>query len=264
VATTTVKPASGVTSSVNMMVSNLGWTDPDEIPLARTVTVRVTQTANGDSKDFTITQNKKPDRPGSNTYFQWGRKDPMLGWNYTFTAAKTQYGNTQWTRAAGPVALADGIKNPHKFYYNPDQLEYHWTTESNDYLWNTSASGINDASVTKSLYDPCPPGYKVPNRKAFTRFTAGNISGSYNNGWSFTTGSGSNTIFFPGTYLRESSNGLLGADRFAYKGGYVWTAARSTLFEFRDTPYILTDFADVNNNPIGSIAYGMAVRCVTE
>ena len=82
--------------------------------------------------------------------YQWGRKDP-------FTAAGTFKGSdpATWAGAAdevapGQISLAESIANPRLLGHinNGD-----WTVDENDNYWTESE---------KTLYDPCPPGYRVP------------------------------------------------------------------------------------------------------
>ena len=82
--------------------------------------------------------------------YQWGRKDP-------FTAAGEFNGKSPATWAGaddevaqGQITLAESIANPRLLGHinNGD-----WTVDANDEYWVESE---------KSLYDPCPPGYRVP------------------------------------------------------------------------------------------------------
>jgi len=84
---------------------------------------------------------------------------------------------------------------------------------------NTSMSNYSDDDVVKTIYDPCPAGFHVPNAKAFTGFvTTGNSStnpseinaeGSFSKGYNFKTNIGSSTIFFPAAGYRYGSTGTL-------------------------------------------------------
>ena len=274
------------TKSVNgttMMVSNLGWVDPDEIPLARSVKVRLKQTGSTNTAIFTITQEKKPTRLGSNVFYQWGRKDPMLGWKTIQDPPVTrdQWGSAQYGVASGQATLADGITNPNKFYGG----QYHWVVDSQNHhnLWNTASGGVDsNSAVTKTVYDPCPPGYKVPKRNHFSVFTT--AVGSFEAGWSVkTSSSGSDTMFFPATFIREYTGsiesyrlngGIVGGSiqTYPYVGGYIWTAAWATFFEYRRDGRYYGNYGVPDSNSTTEFkptvkditGYGMAVRCVTE
>ena len=86
--------------------------------------------------------------------YQWGRKDPI-----DILDIK-QYPEDHLIKA--PVSIEDAHKNPGKFFYLTKQ-EYEsgmhdWTTQSSPHLWGY-VSDRDD--IQKTLYDPCPPGYRV-------------------------------------------------------------------------------------------------------
>ena len=82
--------------------------------------------------------------------YQWGRKDP-------FTGAAVAKSNTLATIAGAPdevapgqISLAQGIANPRLLGHinNGD-----WLLTADNTLWSDDE---------KTIYDPCPPGYRVP------------------------------------------------------------------------------------------------------
>ena len=84
--------------------------------------------------------------------YQWGRKDP-------FTAAGSFNSSSQATYAGEPeevatlqITLEESIKYPRLLGHinNGD-----WTGVPNNDYWT---------ELEKTIYDPCPPGYRVPNR----------------------------------------------------------------------------------------------------
>ena len=89
----------------------------------------------------------------SGCVYQWGRKDPFF-----FHEIKN---HPEYTKKA-PVSIAEAHKYPRSFFaiaegdYKPGN--YDWTTETNDHLWGWISERDN---VIKTLYDPCPPGYRV-------------------------------------------------------------------------------------------------------
>ena len=206
-----------------------------------------------------------PNQYGGNVFYQWGRKDPMLGMNGDWSR-KTQYGGTQWTVAAAQSSIANSISHPNVFYAG----SHNWCSDAkNDKLWNTNGVDNQDKVVTKSIYDPCPPGYKVPNRNAFN-FTG--YSGSFNRGYTLTPGN----IFFPATFLLEYSTGYLSMDRVnggggytAYIGGYYWTGCSNT-HQQSGWGGVYLEFSNVGPNyvapgmTLGPIGYGFSVRCIKE
>lgn len=96
-------------------------------------------------------------------YYQWGRKDPMIpGWTITKTDI---------------VSIEDGILHPNNFYgYTYPTRGYDWISESENTdvdkkaLWGYRPN----RDYVKTVYDPCPPGYRVPEMRCWTQ-TTGNI-----------------------------------------------------------------------------------------
>ena len=86
------------------------------------------------------------------TFYQWGRKDPFKP--------------TSYNPLTGGQTYADAIKNPKVFYKG---ASYDWSSGHSYQLWNagnTSASSPVYTS-TKTIYDPCPPGFKVAPQYAY-------------------------------------------------------------------------------------------------
>jgi hypothetical protein len=82
--------------------------------------------------------------------YQWGRKDPFLGSSSTsdgLLAAST--GN--WGNISTTQDIDYTVRNPMTFIYSPSDW-YTLSCTSADHRWEISE---------KTLYDPCPAGYKV-------------------------------------------------------------------------------------------------------
>lgn len=168
-------------SSYDLMPVNLGWTDGTTTEFAgRDVKVRFTQLNSG--KDTIITINQLDTSlytVGNCPYYQWGRKDPMLPSvgiaSYARGASdvdeadnKTWYDSTgtsndaveiYTTTNSGDAFIAECITNPTAFIEKASM--------DNSYLnlWAVNRRGSQVTAFTdnvKSVYDPCPPGYKVP------------------------------------------------------------------------------------------------------
>ena len=162
--------------------------------------------------------------------YQWGRKDPMIGpANYNSNNNGTVYGTAfSWSVANG--TLSKGILNPTSFFTGND-----WCGITNTYnLWsascNTEQDGA-DVSTVKTIYDPCPYGWKVPCGAVFRGFTVTrnntddpgserNTAGEFDYGWAFQREANDSTgVFFPALGYRDSSLSGVGS-----LGGY-WTTA---------------------------------------
>lgn len=118
-------------------------------------------------------------------YFQWGRKDPFMWSN----SGQTHF-NKQLTPAG--TGLADVIAVPYMFnsYVNAGGVNSlgDWQTEEHPTgLWGgsvTSEEGGYDESVTghKTVFDPCPEGYRVPDPKVFAEVRRSGVRWEYPNG----------------------------------------------------------------------------------
>lgn len=184
---------------------------------------------------------------GDNTYYQWGRKDPMLGGIYNSKTPmykykkynKDEYDNVELSMENKQVfneykddegrnftfcknpgdllapehAMSDGatieeaIQHPYMFITNSrsndvEGVDYnyrnHWHVKYENVVpynvWNVgiSSCGVANPSSSnltadltknaevgyKSVYDPCPPGFRIPPADAFRALA--NYGGNYN------------------------------------------------------------------------------------
>ena len=246
---------------------------------ARTVKVKVEQTvANNGTKAYTvinITQNPGNVRKGATTLYQFGRKDAFPGVDASDLAS-----NSHFTENAGDnMTIMNNIQNPDKFYIYGSSV---YTNYGYYNLWsadNTVTGGYNqgnDNPVVKTVYDPCPVGFKMPANNAFTGFTTTgqnstsqsemNVDGTddwqqwtNNFGHNFWTNSSKTaTINFPASGLRNYSDGSL-----SYVGnfGYYWSAVPSDAFNGCNLFFNSGRVYPLNYN---TRTYGFAVRAVSE
>ncbi|MDE6069860.1 MAG: DUF4906 domain-containing protein, partial [Alistipes sp.] len=176
-------------------------------------------------------------------YYQWGRKDPFLGSGMTAVGPKatmsvlaTADQATAGTTTSARIAYAR--QNPTTFICQRDAVVYDWlgitdwTTQA-DNLWgnpNTQTT-INKTSYNtnkgaKSIYDPCPVGWRVPPQDTWIQFvknvTWTNQYGSttaadfnvanttFSNGWKFYTNYAQTiTADYPAAGYRYGTSGAL-------------------------------------------------------
>ena len=206
---------------------------------ARTVKVKVEQTvANNGTKAYTvinITQKPGSVKRGATTFYQFGRKDAFPG-----VAKADLASNSHFTEnAGGNMSIENGIQHPDNFYtWSPSWNSAPPTGYSYYNLWSAdnTTTGFNDNPVIKTVYDPCPVGFKMPASNAFTGFTANgqdegtrNVDGTDNvqtyyknfghNFW--TSSSKTATIYFPASGYRNGADGLLHGELY---GGWYWSA----------------------------------------
>lgn len=166
---------------------NLGWCDPKNvIYLKRKSTMEFVQHLPGKTTPTAtaslpiIQQGETVNyKIGNNTYYQFGRKDPQVGFVDRNKNYKANFGPTNFRVADNKNSdLKAGIRNPHLMYVhtgtdNPKGTKYEdWTNPSYINLWNNSSDVGTDYTTAgtadlwnhvKTIYDPSPVGYVVPN-----------------------------------------------------------------------------------------------------
>ena len=149
---------------------------------------------------------------GTNTFYQWGRKDPFKG-----TGDVTYDGSTTAT-------IADNIKNPATFYdvnNKPSTAEYYnmWDAQL------TSSSNDIATATKKTVYDPSPAGFCVATGNLYYYIRNGSgVSFTWdatNKGRNMTLTSVNANVFFPASGYRARGSGLIG-NVGSY--GYYWSA----------------------------------------
>ena len=206
---------------------------------ARTVKVKVVQIIkNGGVAQETvinITQNPGNVKEGATTLYQFGRKDAFPG-----VASSDLAANSHFTENAGDnMSIMNGIQHPDNFYTWGSSWQSAPPTGYSYYnLWSAdnTTTRFNDNPVIKTVYDPCPVGFKMPASNAFTGFTANgqnngamNVDGTDNSqtyennfGHNFWTNSSKTaTIYFPASGYRYSYDGSLDV---VGNSGYYWSA----------------------------------------
>ena len=232
----------------------------------RKVRVKVEQTvANGGVKQsayITITQNPGNARQGYSTFYQFGRKDAFPGTDTTPDGSFNKNGNNN-------MSATNGIQHPETFYTwgSTWYSGYNWVN-----LWSmdNTTTGYNDNSVVKTVYDPCPAGFKMPASNAFTGFTTTgqntstqsqfNVSGAWDWGWNFNNKitSPDAAVYFPASGYRHSVGGsLYGVGDY----GYYWSAVPVDTY---GGCYLFFGQWDVLPQYNFDRSYGFAVRPVAE
>ena len=273
--TIAVKNNTGHTSY--FMPVPLGWCDPSGTGASKEYTVNFSQTTSGGrSLVKTIGQVASLNTAGNAPFYQWGRKDPIVGSTGSDNITKTWYdGNGNTKTATNPVfttttSKAESIKYPEKFIYGSSSWDNDLTFDN----WNanvpddgpTSTSQFNDDLVEKTVYDPSPVGFKMPTTNAFTGFVSGNTvncEGTWDSGYKFNTGLSSpdpTSIYFRANGYRYYFNDTSLSD-VAKNGGY-WASGphRSPGYGC----YLYFSQSKVNPQSGTSRASGYSVRPVSE
>ncbi len=192
--------------------------------------------------------------------YQWGRKDPFLG-SSSISSSTIAKSTIAWPSAVysdssnGTIAYATA--NPTTFIsdniYNDDWY-YTGDFSTDDTRWTTS-------DKAKSIYDPCPAGWRVPDGGSngiWSKAGFGTTTyDSTNEGISFSISSPS-TTWYPASGYRNNRDGGLG-----YVGDYgnCWSASPSSYNAYR------LDFSyngRVSPSYYNARACGCSVRCLQE
>ena len=221
--------------------------------------------------------------------YQWGRKDPFPwglvvfdaqsvphnyidGWRpVQTTGAPGQYvgyvGNTWYATAHPDLFIATVAGTSYDWYYGggkgngPDYR--------NNELWGNPTGYTVGQTTTKILFDPCPPGWKMPHPYVFSAFTKTgntatvasgdvNTTGSFVQGWNFVY-DGTNTTYYPGVGYRYDEYGT-----FSFTpSGYYWSSAPAPSDTFGAWVFGLTG-ASIYQRYSDPRGFGLPVRCMKE
>ena len=213
-------------------------------------------------------------------YYQWGRKDPFpypadasggsmaavccLG-GYGFEAydrAEPEYYTIEWA-TAHPTAFLSAAPEPGGAVCGS------WCCPVNDNLWGYSVTDQDGAAVTaKSVYDPCPPGWRTPPQRAWDADTFRKASAAGAAGWRMHYAAGQDTALYPYTgYLV----GRAGSFAYYWLSEQVqpWTnepRPAASAYGDKDKAYYLyiTDKGLAGCSATATRDQGMPVRCVRE
>ena len=197
--------------------------------------------------------------------YQWGRKDPFLGSSSissnTIAKSTIAWPSSVSSKSNGTIAYATA--NPTTFIkYNSNNYDWYYTGSS-------STDNTRWTESSKSIYDPCPSGWRVPDggdngiwSKALgssSYFTQSSLYDSTNEGMNFSGKFGSaSTIWYPASGYRYRGDGSLGG---VGNYGHGWSAS-----PYNDSAYYLSfDYSgSVDPSYSSPRAAGYSVRCLQE
>lgn len=156
--------------------------------------VKVTQDDSKKTRVFRIIQNPHYDYSECTesaicTFYQWGRKDPFLSPKLLVQGNTHDVRNSKWSNndffassgyenkitagdnglyAERPGDIGVTTQHPYILYY--DGQCWFTNNQNRPYynLWDSNQTGTGDQQINKTIYDPCPPEYCVPNKDAFS------------------------------------------------------------------------------------------------
>ena len=214
-----------------------------------------------------------PDANGYGLKYQWGRKDPFFydgipsGGVVTGVVSDQMYGwqsNAYSPEVGGEdLSLYYSSVFPTAFFkgdYGTDNDWYGSGTgieNRNNNLWGNPENGLGN----KSIYDPCPVGYRVPPQAAYNNFSNPNYK---NFGCTF---KGAEDLFFMGAGYLTYSSGVIGGKGYGNKYSLTyWTTNTSDInaISMRYDPPVSSPSAYFSNKQGTQRAQGSIVRCIRE
>ncbi len=216
-------------------------------------------------RNLGATSNLKGDIGTVGLLYQWGRKDPFPNSSDWTETEPTLYGEVTSVQVSNTLGLTQSVRHPITYISNL----FNWLESDYRYLWNTQEG-------KKTVYDPCPQGWRVPltymsggaiyytpwtyllvvSSEAFYSYDPYNYGATYESyGFSFTKNE-VNIAFYPFTGGRTYTGAL---SDLIHGGGYL-TATLSRSFRSYCVFMDKASFASGTTRR----SYGYAVRCVKE
>ncbi len=212
-------------------------------------------------------------------YYQWGRKEP-----FAYPAYYNGAGGTcnSMTGSDGYSVLLSFVESDSDVgtleYALENPLEFILGVEESNYDWVYSAHNSELWSSTKSIYDPCPKGWRVADADVYDGLTIEALADttsldlddySLAYGWELTDGS--TTELFMGfgrrNYLTGTYQNVYPADDYLPWVGNYWTLGASTTeSDWSLSLYFTFDASDQDNNYVSTQvsaqrANAMQLRC---
>ena len=183
------------------------------------------------------------DQQSYGLFYQWGRKDPFPG---QFANSSVSIVGKEMERQNGAITVEESIKNPTLYTYSKRGDEgYEWCSDSIADAWGQDSD--------KSIYDPCPPGYRVPNGN-------GQVWAKSITGWEFDTVNGwfkMAGLVFPFCGYMDDNEGQYCKN---LERSVVWCAAASSATDGKAMYMKGASYSSTS----ARAARGASVRCVVE
>jgi hypothetical protein len=177
------------------------------------------------------------------TFYQWGRKDPFRG---DIEGIFTKEDN---------LSICNSISNPDKFFtdYNFEKSVNLWDSRCDGFVNKNKQYPNHSRLSIKTIYDPCPPGFKVPGCDVFEELDELRSGRWKNYGRMF-----GNRIFFPASGYRFHTTGdLLNVSSH----GCYWSSAPYSQATAYSLDFYSRNVSPINDDPRDN---GFSVRPIKE
>jgi len=182
-------------------------------------------------------------------HYEWGRKDPFPAAAVMKAGASTEVDLTITT----PQSMLFSSQNPFKFIAS---LSGEWCSTSSNFYW-MGTGGTLTTPGAKTIYDPCPSGWRVPAwRNGLSPWNGISTTGA-------TWGSGytwPSIGFWPAAGCRGYGSSDSGALSYVGSNGYYWSASPVSSNGY-DLAFGSGSVYPANGN---YRTFGFSVRCVQE
>ncbi|WP_455592289.1 DUF4906 domain-containing protein [Bacteroides sp.] len=196
--------------------------------------------------------------------YQWGRKDPFPGGAdlSSETAIMATTPADIHTVTSGKLLISNSILKPTMYGTNDNG----WT-DRNDNLWGTPLSGtvtlqkvgpantFNSNKGNKSIYDPCPVGWRVPPAYIFANAGSKTL---FDKGYTALGISSNEAEWYPASGARTSTISSVGQE-----AGY-WSSSPAVDGVYNASLMFLTDRGPSPASLRGYRQLGYSVRCMKE
>jgi hypothetical protein len=174
------------------------------------------------------------------------------------------------------VTLNYSIQNPDTrvTYTSTSATGAKWLPTSVNGLWGyaevhgSSSDALKVKSTVKTVYDPCPAGYKVPALGYLSSIGSLNTKSNAVSGKGYNMSTGASTIFFPYSGYVRVSKTTKSNDYQSYRG-YLWTVNNRSDSQGAYIFWYNADGIQANKNSTGANIYtycgdALPVRCIKE
>ena len=182
-------------------------------------------------------------------FYQWGRKDPFPGMASLTENKGAAVAGTAWTAKGELITTAYSIAHPTEYAHIKEVDPGVWNADDPKDLWNADGD-------KKTIYDPCPVGYRVPLYDSSLPMWSGN----FGDGWTIDKDnyrfSYGDIVFPVGGYIDcwSPSYSKVGSRTHVWAASW-YDSERSNCMYYRDGSYYSQKFHK---------AKAGSVRCVAE
>ena len=198
--------------------------------------------------------------------YQWGRKDPFMG-SGAISGSTLAASTGSWKNVSGAQTIDYAEENPTTFISSSD-----WCTGKGS--GNPPAVEYRWSENEKTLYDPCPLGYRVPNggSEGFWAIAYGvanstsiKVQGdAINKGCYLILSDGESMAWYPATGWRTYSSGAalknVGSEGICVSATYFYNGVYNLRLYSGGSIYT----ASTNSTEANNRGCGHSVRCVKE